>query len=134
MVGVSLFFVALFFKFANVYEIYLSVSFYGTCRDFGGSSPIAVDKPALQEFCGMAVGTNPIFLLAARVIVMILNQSVRRLDAMGIDLQTADENACWATLQESWTPLKHAWKIVWWEGVAVPDDVDDEEAFLKDLQ
>lgn len=106
----------------------------GSFRACTSLSPISVDRLAMEEFWNMAVGTNPIFLLAAKVIVMLLNKSVQTLDAKCLDVLTADEDACWSALQDSWAPLKHAWKVVWWEGIAIPDDVDDEAAFVQDLQ
>ena len=39
------------------------------------------------------------------------------------------EERCWRALERAWLPFAVGWKAVWWECVAVPDDVDDEEAF-----
>jgi hypothetical protein len=42
-------------------------------------------------------------------------------------------------LQKAWLPYSVGWKLLWWEAVAIPADVDDAEGFrqgahLKDLE
>uniref|UniRef100_A0A7S3VR10 SET domain-containing protein n=1 Tax=Dunaliella tertiolecta TaxID=3047 RepID=A0A7S3VR10_DUNTE len=39
-----------------------------------------------------------------------------------------------AALLEAWMPLSMGWKRLWWESVAVPEDVEDEQAFRQQLK
>ncbi|GFR39660.1 hypothetical protein Agub_g131 [Astrephomene gubernaculifera] len=39
-----------------------------------------------------------------------------------------------AALSAAWRPYQFAWKRCWWEAVAVPDDVEDEEEFRGQLR
>lgn len=39
-----------------------------------------------------------------------------------------------AALQAAWQPYLYGWKRPWWEAVAVPDDVEDEDEFRGQLR
>lgn len=39
-----------------------------------------------------------------------------------------------AALLQVWLPFAVGWKRLWWESVAVPEDVDDEQAFRAQLR
>lgn len=54
--------------------------------------------------------------------------------AAGRPASQASPGACRAALLAAWQPYAFAWKRAWWESVAVPDDVEDEEAFRLQLR
>ncbi len=39
--------------------------------------------------------------------------------------------SCWEALLKGWQPYCMGWKKVWWECVACPEDVEDEQAFRQ---
>lgn len=39
--------------------------------------------------------------------------------------------SCWEALLKGWQPYHMGWKKLWWECVACPEDVEDEQAFRQ---
>jgi hypothetical protein len=46
----------------------------------------------------------------------------------------AFERNAWQALQAAWLPFAFGWKQAWWDSVAVPEDMDDEEIFRWQLR
>ena len=84
-------------------------------------------KEWLVEFYQHARATNDIFILAARTVCQVLLRAEALLDSIS-DVEEA--------LLLAWRPYKVGYKKVWWESVARPDDVpeEEEEAFRSDLK
>ncbi|GAX78651.1 hypothetical protein CEUSTIGMA_g6089.t1 [Chlamydomonas eustigma] len=69
-------------------------------------------------------------------------QQATKAAAIGHDagpLSSANEIAAcgrdaWQALSAAWLPFTFGWKKAWWDSVAVPDDVDDEETFRWQLR
>ena len=40
----------------------------------------------------------------------------------------------WADLRRAWLPFSTGWKKLWWEAVAAPPDVPDEDDFRQQLR
>lgn len=40
----------------------------------------------------------------------------------------------WADLRRAWLPFSTGWKRLWWEAVAAPPDVSDEDDFRQQLR
>lgn len=81
----------------------------------------------MREFNEHADETNDIFRLAARVYAMVVASVVSK---------GGDAEADGSLLSLHLRSVRHAWKLPWWEQVALPHDVDDETEFraqLKDL-
>ncbi|GLI60574.1 hypothetical protein VaNZ11_002733 [Volvox africanus] len=109
---------------------------------------ISIDRRALVSFWEHARETNEIFLLAAQVVAVTLLKAARlvQVDELsegapvattpGPSSQAAgsSSNACQSALLAAWRPFMYGWKRCWWEAVAVPDDVDDEEEFRAQLR
>lgn len=72
--------------------------------------------------------------MAAKVVGIVLMRAIGILKEKGTDLSVVGEEECWAALLDAWIPLKHAWKVVWWEGVATPPDVADGDEFKDSLR
>ncbi|GMH37389.1 hypothetical protein BSKO_05262 [Bryopsis sp. KO-2023] len=103
-------------------------------RGMASIPELCIDQPAMQEFEKFSLQTNGIFLLAARLYAKVLMKSVKILEQNEVHLSAASEQECWEALLEAWVPVKHAWKVIWWEGVAIPEDVTDGEEFRNDLR
>ncbi|CAD7700336.1 unnamed protein product [Ostreobium quekettii] len=100
------------------------------------SAPAGIDpdRTALRQFEAHAEATNDIFLVAARVIANVVEEASRILEAGDAHGPRCDPAACWDALWLAWRPYACNWKGIWWESVAVPDDVSDEEAFRAELK
>ncbi|GIL85141.1 hypothetical protein Vretimale_10792 [Volvox reticuliferus] len=110
---------------------------------------ISIDRRALASFCEHALETNEIFLLAAQVVAATLLKAAR-LVVVGEQSEGAaavatapgpssggpgpSSDAYQSALLAAWRPFMYGWKRCWWESVAVPDDVDDEEEFRAQLR
>ncbi|KAG2444943.1 hypothetical protein HXX76_001679 [Chlamydomonas incerta] len=117
---------------------------------------VRVDRRALAAFVEHAKDTNEIFILAAQVLASTLIRAARALEsgeaeaavaagssaAAGPSTSSSSQQpqqqpsaaACRAALQAGWRPYVYGWKRVWWEAVAVPEDVDSEEEFREQLR
>lgn len=106
---------------------------------------------AVAEFNEHADETNDVFRLAAKVVATVLLQARRLLEqgaaagsggssseAPGASSSSsraagagsgAGPEQCWVALQAAWEPFAMGHKAVWWESVAVPEDVADEAEF-----
>lgn len=107
-------------------------------------------QTALQEFIAHADETNDAFLLAARVVSTVLLGAQKVLAAVAnkgssqeqcarssadpatsASVQRSNTQQCLEALQAAWEPFAMGHKAVWWECVAVPEDVDDEAEFRQ---
>ncbi|KAJ9520922.1 hypothetical protein QJQ45_014084 [Haematococcus lacustris] len=118
---------------------------------------LAVVRSALPAFAAHAAATNDIFLLAAKAVVQTALAARRLMEQHGQQQQQqraqlhqgtgqdqgeqlAPQEACpelssQAALAQAWLPLGVGWKAAWWEAVAVPEDVQqDEAAFREELR
>ncbi|KXZ55285.1 hypothetical protein GPECTOR_3g421 [Gonium pectorale] len=109
---------------------------------------IRVDRRALAAFVDHAAATNEIFLLAAKVVAATMLAAARALAAAapGSEAAGADDagaaasgsgsagGAARSALLAAWRPFQHGWKKCWWDAVAVPEDVEDEEEFRGQLR
>jgi len=94
------------------------------------------EKPeSIKAFNQHADATNDIFRLAAQVISQIA--------ALAIEEDTDQHDDSYSTptttnsrLHTVWkqSPYYYGWKGAWWDCVALPDDVDDEDSFRKDMK
>lgn len=108
------------------------------------ASIYTVDSAALAEFYQHAAATNDIFILAARVVAMTGLKAeallASRATANGgsssgeAAVAPAAAEAVHAALRDAWLPFAVGWKRVWWESVAVPEDVEDEQEFRGQLR
>lgn len=127
----------------------------GQVEEMGG---VTVDRTAMAAFAEHALQTNEIFLLAAKVVCGTLLRAVRLLGASQQQQQQSEGPGCSAAgaggssaeegsagdgaagsrisaaLQAAWQPYLYGWKRPWWEAVAVPDDVEDEDEFRGQLR
>ncbi|GIL65835.1 hypothetical protein Vafri_19475 [Volvox africanus] len=105
---------------------------------------ISVDRRALMSFWDHARETNEVFLLAAQVVAATLLKAARLVQ---VNEQSggatpgppsraagASSDVYQSALLAAWQPFMYGWKRCWWEAVAVPDDVDDEEEFRAQLK
>jgi hypothetical protein len=85
------------------------------------------EKEWLVEFYQHARATNDIFILAAKTVSQVLLRAQDLLDSV-----SSSEEA----LLLAWRPYKVGYKKVWWDSVALPDDVpeEEEEDFRSDLK
>ncbi|EFJ45026.1 SET and zf-MYND domain-containing protein [Volvox carteri f. nagariensis] len=95
------------------------------------SSPLVELKA--EPFWEHARETNEIFLLAAQVVVSTLLRAARLL-AGSSSGAAGPSDAYRSALLAAWQPYMYGWKRCWWDSVAVPDDVDDEEEFRTQLK
>ena len=74
---------------------------------------------ALEAFYGLAVETNDVFILAAKLLANVMHAA-----------KTTE------TLEDAWRPYAMGYKMAWWESVARPEDVSEAEegAFRNDLK
>ncbi|DBA82713.1 TPA: hypothetical protein ACH3X1_006947 [Trebouxia sp. C0004] len=84
---------------------------------------------AVREFREHADNTNDIFLVAAQAIAHTLITAHAALASGG-----PSNLSCWEALMKGWRPYRMGWKKVWWECVACPEDVEDEQAFRRELK
>ena len=80
----------------------------------------------LLEFYDHADHTNDVFRLAAQVIAATLTAAERQLAG---SLDSRDSAQLWVALQQGWEPFSMGHKALWWECVALPDDVHNEAEF-----
>ncbi|KAG2493087.1 hypothetical protein HYH03_008750 [Edaphochlamys debaryana] len=93
---------------------------------------VRVDRRALAAFAAHAAETNEIFLLAAQVVASTLLKASRLLSEGGGT--ASDAAAVCGALAAAWRPYVYGWKRCWWEAVAVPEDVEDEDEFRGQLR
>ena len=76
-------------------------------------------REALEEFYELAVETNDVFILAAKLLANVMHAA-----------KTTE------TLEDAWRPYAMGYKMAWWESVARPEDVSEAEetAFRSDLK
>ena len=84
----------------------------GACNEKGALA-------ALEVFYELAADTNDIFILAAKLLANVMHRAKAT-----------------KTLEEAWQPYAMGYKMLWWESVARPEDVpeDEEVAFRADLR
>lgn len=78
--------------------------------------------------------TNSNLLMAAKVIAIVLIRALNLLKEKCTDLAAVGHEECWLALLDAWRPLRHAWKVIWWENVAPPPDVTDKDGFIDDMR
>ncbi|BBN16381.1 protein MpATXR10 [Marchantia polymorpha subsp. ruderalis] len=95
-----------------------------------GPNSLCENKKALAQFKEHACDSNDIFLVAAQVIAGTIlqarnlkNEILKNATAKGKEprQQTHD------ILLEAWEPFAMGFKKLWWEAVALPDDVDPSQ-------
>ncbi|KAL2610826.1 hypothetical protein R1flu_022518 [Riccia fluitans] len=95
-----------------------------------GPNSLCVNKTALVKFKDHARDTNDIFLVAAQVIAGTLIRA-RNLASELAKTSTAkgkgEAREARDILLEAWEPFAMGHKKVWWEAVALPDDVDPSQ-------
>ncbi|KAL3157536.1 hypothetical protein ABBQ32_011992 [Trebouxia sp. C0010 RCD-2024] len=87
----------------------------------------AEEMRAFQEH---ANSTNDVFLVAAQAVA---NTLIRAREALCFSGQDS-KKACWHALLKGWEPYHMGWKKPWWQSVACPDDVDNEQEFRQELK
>ncbi|KAL3682027.1 hypothetical protein R1sor_000049 [Riccia sorocarpa] len=104
-----------------------------------GPNSLCKNKNALMKFKDHARDTNDIFLVAAQAIAGTLLRA-RNLsnEIEGKTSQKGKEEAREArdSLLEAWEPFAMGHKKLWWEAVALPDDVNpsQEDSFRKQFK
>lgn len=89
---------------------------------------------SMKAFNRHADDSNDIFRLAAQVVSQIA-QSALAIEEDTDQLHDS-HNINTTRLHTAWkqSPYYYGWKGAWWDCVALPDDVDDEDSFRKDLK
>ncbi|KAL0052681.1 hypothetical protein WJX82_005986 [Trebouxia sp. C0006] len=90
---------------------------------------LAVGAMPMREFREHADNTNDIFLVAAQAVAHSLITALAALASGG-----PSNLSCWEALLKGWQPYRMGWKKLWWECVACPEDVEDEQAFRQELK
>ncbi|KAK9805419.1 hypothetical protein WJX73_003394 [Symbiochloris irregularis] len=86
---------------------------------------------AMREFREFADATNDIFHVAARATARVCLHAQAQLQGA---MHTLGEEQAWTALQQAWLPFAVGWKAVWWESIAVPEDIEDEATFRAELR
>lgn len=83
-----------------------------------------------DEFYEHAQNTNEIFKLAAKLIVCVILKAKAIVEESGTSLKDASEEIKWSALLQAWKPFQMGQKGLWWECIALPEDVPTEEEEL----
>eukprot|EP00884_Botryococcus_braunii_P013348 jgi/Botrbrau1/22013/Bobra.0024s0027.3 len=105
----------------------------------GSNSPLSIhQREAMKAFTQHATDTNDIFFLVAKVIANVLSGAAREVDHICASFEGGQEPVSQEVLdralQKAWLPYHVGCKVLWWEGVAIPSDVEDAASFRQELQ
>ncbi|XP_060189067.1 histone-lysine N-methyltransferase ATXR2 isoform X1 [Lycium barbarum] len=98
-----------------------------------GEGSKSLSTKALQKFIEHANDTNDIFLLAAKVIsfTVLRYRKLKESRHEGKGKQVISESIDFSLLGEAWKPVAMGYKRRWWDCIALPDDVDSDEASFR---
>lgn len=99
-------------------------------------APSRYGDGAFDAFYEHAHNTNEIFKLAARLIACVLLKTLTYLEECSTPLREASEATRWSALLQAWKPFQMGQKGLWWECIALPDDVpiEEEELFRSEVE
>jgi hypothetical protein len=91
---------------------------------------------ALDEFYEHALNTNEIFKLAAKLVVCVVLKAKAVVEESGTPLRDASKEMKWSALLQAWKPFQMGQKGLWWECIALPEDVaiEEEELFRAEVK
>ncbi|KAJ7562290.1 hypothetical protein O6H91_03G062700 [Diphasiastrum complanatum] len=102
-----------------------------------GSKSLCPNKSLLSEFKQFADETNDIFHLAAQVIANVICKC-RKLESVATEVKSEEDAKARNTrmLLEAWEPFAMGHKRLWWESIALPEDVDpaEEDVFRNQMK
>lgn len=90
----------------------------------------------IEAFYAHSDATNDVFGLAGQAVAKILlaaNHNLKHLLEQESSKGRAINDLRWQALKQAWQPFAMGYKHLWWECIAIPSDVDDEDEFRQGI-